>query len=131
MQETWTTRHSDIELDGYSHPIHSFRRFQNKRAKRASGGVIIYIKDNIRKGVKLIKNEVDCLIWLKFDKCFFQISEDIYLCVAYIPPENSVFHNMFDGDIFRLLEDDISLYQNRGKIFLTGDLNGRTSIKPE
>ena len=131
MQETWTTRHSDIELDGYSHPIHSFRRFQNKRAKRASGGVIIYIKDNIRKGVKLIKNEVDCLIWLKFDKCFFQISEDIYLCVAYIPPENSVFHNMFDGDIFRLLEDDISLYQNSGKMFLTGDLNGRTSIKPD
>ena len=131
MQETWTTRHSDIELDGYSHPIHSFRRFQNKRAKRASGGLIIYIKDNIRKGVKLIKNEVDCLIWLKFDKCFFQISEDIYLCVAYIPPENSVFHNMFDGDILRLLEDDISLYQNRGKIFLTGDLNGRTSIKPD
>ena len=38
---------------------------------------------------------------------------------------------MFDGDIFRLLEDDISLYQNRGKIFLTGDLNGRTSIKPD
>ena len=107
MQETWTTRHSDIELDGYSHPIHSFRRFQNKRA---SGGLIIYIKDNIRKGVKLIKNEVDCLIWLKFDKCFFQFSEDIYLCVAYIPPENSVFHNMFDGDIFRLLEDDISFY---------------------
>lgn len=100
LQETWTSKRSNIALDGY-HSIHSFRRFQNKPAKRASGGIIIYIKNNIQKGVKLIKNEVDCIIWLKLEKYFFHINEDIYLCISYIPPENSVFHNLYDGDIFK------------------------------
>ena len=64
LSETWTNKSSKIDLKGYSKPIHSYRRFQNRRAKRASGGIIIYIKDDIRQGVKLVKNEIDCVVWL-------------------------------------------------------------------
>ena len=62
---------------------------------------------------------------------FFHINEDIYLCFSYIPPENSVFLNLYDGDIYKLLEDDISFYQKRGTVFLAGDLNSRVSIKSD
>ena len=55
LTETWTCKNSRIELNGYSNPIHSYRRFQNRRAKRASGGIIVYIKDDIRQGIKLVK----------------------------------------------------------------------------
>ena len=70
LYETFTTKKSKIELSGYSKPIHSYRRFRNRRAKRASGGVIIYIKDELRKGIKLVKNDVDSIIWIKLDKTF-------------------------------------------------------------
>ena len=50
LQETWTSKKSKIDIDGFSNPIHSFRKVQNRRAKRNSGGIIIYIKDSIRKG---------------------------------------------------------------------------------
>jgi hypothetical protein len=68
LSETWTNKKTNIELNGYKNPIHSYRKFQNRRARRASGGIIIYIKNDIRKGVKLVKNDTDCIVWLKLDK---------------------------------------------------------------
>ena len=42
----------------------------------------------------MIKNDYDCIIWLKFDKHFFNINNDIYLAVTYIVPENSPIHSL-------------------------------------
>lgn len=104
--------------------------FKTEKVRRSSSGIIIYIKDNIRKGVKLIKHDIDCLIWLKFDKNYFHINEDMYVAVAYIAPENSPVHNLYDIDIFKVIQDDISFFQNRGRVFILGDLNSRTSKNP-
>ena len=98
----------------------------NKRAKRASEGLIIYVKNSIYKGVKLVKNEIDCIIWLKLDKNIFHLVEDIYIGAAYIVPENSAAHAVYDVDLFRQLEEDISFFANKGKVLLMGDLNSRT-----
>ena len=46
LYETWTSKNSNVELSGYSKPVHSFRRFRNRRAKCASGGVLIYMTRN-------------------------------------------------------------------------------------
>ena len=131
LSETWTNKQSQIKLSGYSNPIHSYRRLQNRKAKRSSGGIIIYIKDSIRKGVKLIRNNIDCLIWLKFDKTFFQIRNDLYLGMTYVAPENSSVHNFYETDIFQTIQDDVTFFQDKGSVFLLGDLNCRTSIKSD
>lgn len=81
---------------GYSKPIHSFRRFRNRRAKRASGGLIIYIKDELRKGIKLVKNDIDSIVWIKLEKQFFCTKNDRYIVAAYIPPENSPMHDIYN-----------------------------------
>ena len=70
LYETWTGKNSKITVDGYK-AIHSYRRFQHRRAKRASGGIIIYIKDSMKNGVKLVRNDIDSIVWLKLDKQFF------------------------------------------------------------
>ena len=70
-------------------------------------------------------------MWLKFDKNYFHINEDMYVAVAYIAPENSPVHNLYDIDIFKVIQDDISFFQNRGRVFLLGDLNSRTSTKSD
>ena len=101
LSETWTNKHSKFDSKGYSKPIHSYRRLQNRRAKRSSGGIMIYIKDDIRQGVKLVKNELDCVVWLKLDKIFFSIEDDVYICITYIAPENSPIHNLYNVDIFK------------------------------
>ena len=118
LSETWTNKHSHIELSGYSRPIHSYRRLHNRSAKRSSGGIIIYIKYNIRTGVKLIRNNIDCLILLKFDKSFFQICNDLYIGVTYVAPENSPVHDFYETDIFQTIQDDVSFFQDKGNVFL-------------
>lgn len=124
--ETWTRKNSKIDLTGYSNPIHSFRRFQNKRAKRASGGLLIYIKDSIRKGVKLMKNDTDSIIWIKLDKNFFKTKSDRFIATVYIPPENSPVHNVYNIDFFAKLENEIGTFSRKGDVFIIGDLNSRT-----
>ena len=57
LSETWTNKSSNIDLMGYTNPIHSYRRLQHRNAKR--------------KGVKLLKNEIDCLILLSVSNYFF------------------------------------------------------------
>lgn len=129
MSETWTAKKSKIDINGYANPIHSYRKIVNKKAKRNSGGLIVYIRDSIRKGIKLIKNEIDCLIWIKLDKHFFKIQEDVYLAISYIAPENSRFHQIYDVDIFQKLEMDISEFSSEGVVIVAGDLNSRTRNK--
>ena len=129
--ETWTNKNSTVDFKGYSNPIHSYRRFQHRKARRSSGGIIVYIRDSIRKGVSLVRNNIDCLLWLKIDKTHFNIEDDIYLAVIYIPPENSPMHDMYDVNIFELLESDINFFDNKGKVFITGDANARTGHKAD
>ena len=131
LLETWTKKSSKIEIDGYKTLTHSYRKLVNRRAKRAGGGIIIYVKDEIQKGVKLINNEKDCIVWLKLDQYFFGLNEDIYLGVTYIVPENSPIHAVYNIDLFDRLEEDIMLYSTKGSVFLTGDVNSRTGVKPD
>ena len=72
--------------------------------KRANGGIIVYIKDNIRQGVKLVKNEIDCVIWIKLDKNYYSTEEEMYICITYVAPENSPIHNLYNLDIFKSVE---------------------------
>ena len=131
LQETWPSKKSKIDIDGFSSPIHSFRKVQSRRARRNSGWIIIYIKDINRKGVKLVKNDIDCIVWIKLDKTYFKVEDDWYLAITYIPPENSVYHNVYDVDIFKKLklEDELSYYKCKEKVALLGDLNSRIGKK--
>ena len=131
LYDSWTNKSSKIDLDGYSKPFHSFRKFQHKRAKRASGGIIIYVKDELRHGIKLIKNDTDALIWLKLEKSFFNTLNDRYILAVYIPPEHSPVYNILDIDLFSKMETEISFYQKLGEVYLIGDLNSRTGRKPD
>ena len=87
---------------------------------------MIYIKDNIRKGVKLIRNDIDSIVWVKLDKDFFQTSSDRYIAAVYIPPESSPMHNIYNINFFQKLENEITLFSNKGDVYLVGDLNSRT-----
>ena len=79
----------------------------------------------------MVKNNVDCLVWIKLEKNFFSIEEDIYIGITYIAPENSPIHDIYSVDIFKTIQDDTSFFLRHGKVFLLGDLNSRTSTKTD
>ena len=77
-----------------------------------------------------------CILWFKLKKEPFSFDDDTYVCVCYIPPENSqVYRNtnsgLFEFDLFEKINDDILKISERGQIFLTGDTNSRVGERPD
>ena len=64
--------------------------------------------------------------WVKFDKCYFNMLKDLYLCFVHVPPVNSTY-TAKHGDQLDNLETDITSFAALGNIVLCGDFNAKTS----
>ena len=51
MCETWSNINSNLHIDNFDHYV-VHRKRRSRRAKRDSGGVIAYVKNEISNGVK-------------------------------------------------------------------------------
>ena len=81
LVETWTSQKSNIDLVNYtSFPMHRPKR--NKRAKRDSGGIIFYIRNDIVTGFELMyEDKYDCL-WFRIKKIILNYLE--ISCYAFV-----------------------------------------------
>lgn len=79
----------------------------------------------------MLQKKQSGIIWIKVLKDVFSFDEDVYICTTYIPPAGSKVLNSHDIDIFEELELDVARYKQLGKVFLTGDFNGRTSVESD
>ena len=89
-----------LELNGYT-TYNFYRKFQHRRANRRSGGVIVYVRNEIKDGIAVVKNQYT-IIWLKCNKNIFDISADYYVGV-----ENSPVYTVIDVDLYDVLQNDI------------------------
>lgn len=108
---------------------YSFTRPRSKGAKKSSGGIAILLKDNLRKGVKIIKGAINECAWIKLDKNFFNMPKDLFIGAVYIPPRNSTYSKNIDYDPYHELENEIINYTVQGDIMLVGDFNARTGTE--
>ena len=130
LYESWCDSNSNINLNGYiSHNF--YRTFQHRRARRNSGGIVLYYKEQLKDGIQIIKNHFDTIIWLKLDHLFFNTQNDIYVCGAYIWGEDSPMYNSINVDLFDILENDLFLFDSLGSVFICGDLNSRVGQKSD
>ena len=67
------------------------------------------------------------IIWVKLLQDLFIFEQDVYVCHSYIPPMGSKVLNNDEIDMFEITEQGIARYKNLGKLYVTGDLNSRTS----
>lgn len=127
LLETWTGVKPKANLQDYL-SISKCRK-KKKRSKRHSGGIIVFYKMELTLGITYIQNgtKSENRLWLKLDKKVFGLESDLYICAVYIPPASSTH---FDNDIVKL-ENEISIFANRGKILLIGDFNCRTGHNPD
>ena len=59
------------------------------RRGRSMGGTIILTKPDIRKHISFFKSKCDTFCWIKFERLYFSLRKDLYVCAAYIPPITS------------------------------------------
>ncbi|CAG2185067.1 unnamed protein product [Mytilus edulis] len=125
LEETWKGESKEYTIPGFN-TISKIRK-KNKRGKRYSGGIIIFYKNSIHQGLTYVKNGSlsNNRLWLKLDKNFFGLSDDIYICAVYIPPVSSTHYD----DDFLQLEKEINIFSKKGKVVLLGDFNSRTGDK--
>ena len=110
VYESWTNEHSIIDVQGFR-CYNLYRMFQNKRSKRCHGGAVIYVKDSISKGVRIIPNHHDTIVWLKLDKGFFRFDTDVCIAGVYMWVEDSPAYTVTNANLFQLVENDINTYQ--------------------
>ena len=63
LVETWSDGSQDFSIPGFD-LVHSTSRKRNKRARRNSGGIYVYVKHTLKKGVKALKIKHTDSTWI-------------------------------------------------------------------
>ncbi len=124
--ETFTGKNSQIDIDGFFF-YQSYRKNEKANAKRKSGGIVAYIRNEYKNMLECLKSDHEDILWLRFKKEHFNIDKDLYLAVVYVIPENSssLQHR---SDCFEILNREVSKFSSKGYILLGGDFNSRTGL---
>jgi hypothetical protein len=120
--ETFLKNQDALLLQGY-------KWFGNNRchihvnARRGSGGVGMFVKQSFlnRYRVTVLDDSTEDILWVKFAD---GKSEDMCVCVCYLPPSNSTRTNDAE-QFFTTLLDQVSVFQNEGLMYICGDFNAR------
>lgn len=128
LAETHCGYNDVINFDGYKFFVNV--RPKNPRAKKHSGGLAIGFREHLLPGLTLLPRVNSEIIWVKVDKMFFNLEEDLYLGVVYISSNNSSFSSQRDN-IFEILEKDLSTYSKLGKCLVCGDFNAHTGTEDD
>ena len=102
--QSWLDRDDSCPVvNGYT----NFRsdRKKKRKSKRGSGGILIYCRSKLVNGVSKISSFSDDILWLKLDRYFFGLPNDVYMCVAYLAPESSPYAH--DVDLLQELTNEI------------------------
>ena len=106
INETHLLPSNGKQLAGYK-DFHSFRKKWEKIKNYNSGGLSVYIRDEISDGVSVIHSETPDYISVEMDKNFFQLEENIYTGFLYIASVNSSINDC-ERTAYESLEKDIS-----------------------
>ena len=129
--ESWTNECSEIEVDGFAKPFCKHRK-RKKGAKKDSGGIVCYFRNEIVHGVKVEEWDFEDGLCFRLDKCVFGFDEDLLLFCVYMRASSSTREDMNDGlNCYDILLDKISSMNCMGGMIVVGDMNARTSESQE
>jgi hypothetical protein len=85
---------------------------------------VVFFKQEYSKHMTLISAEAaDDKLWVKLDKSI-GLSEDLCLCLLYLPPENPPQHTRANiVKIYDTLTEEIIQAREMGSVLLAGDQN--------
>jgi hypothetical protein len=96
---------------------------------RYYGGLAILRENMIKEYIKILPTTCKDYQWFKFDKKYFHLQSDLYLCAVYIPPTNLSYTKRLSYDILELIEKDVLNFKGKGDILVCGDFNARTGTE--
>ena len=125
LTECWTSKSDEYSLEGFEY-FNFPRSFRHVNAKRNSGGMCTFVRDTIRKGIKVGRFSEETVHWLIFDKNYFGLKRNLHVGNAYIVPETSPFYRF---DAFDIIEKDIDRLNPDEDVIVCGDLNAYSNVE--
>ena len=76
-------------------------------AFRRSGGIVLFVKDEISENCTHRPSDSDYIMWVYLDKQLTDTEENVVLGIVYIPPFQSRFYN--DDELLKLVNELLSV----------------------
>ena len=133
FSETWLSKseYTNLDIDGYScDHIHGNKSRGTKKG-RFSGGLSVYYKNCYKDKIQIVVKHQCGILCIKIRSDLLVCNEDVYICNIYIPPHGSEVLNNQAVDMYELLEQCVLRFKNLGKVYITGDFNGRTASETD
>ena len=116
----------EISLEGFTLLKKKFR-VETHKGPKISGGIAVFVKNHLQDMVQYVPSENEDSIWVKVKGNTFGEHGDAYIGTFYVSPLHQ--RNKDKVDIFSKLDAEISLFKDKGSIFIQGDLNARIGIE--
>ena len=111
MTEVWGDPSQNFEVKDFSHfELHRTERKQS--CTRNSGGIIIYVRNNLISEETLFAKRDDTHIWLRLKHKLFNFNNDLFLLLCYIPPSSSSRQSLIEKNIYDSIMQDVLEIQN-------------------
>ncbi len=132
LSETWLTKDcakNKYAIDGFEGESYP-RTDLHEKARRGSGGILVYIRDRFAKNVKQVESVCDHFVILQIDDLLDYTG---YLILSYIPPQGEGSHlcKLCDNNFMDILFDLVVKYSQKGNVSVCGDLNARTGCQSD
>ena len=118
----------EASLPGFKLVKQKFREKFHKGPK-ISGGLAVFVKNDLEHVVQPIITENEDSIWIKLKRNDLGEREDIYIGTFYMSPSHK--RNQNKTDLFTILNEEINFFKNKGTVLIQGDLNARTGLKED
>ena len=100
------------------------RSSMHRKARRNSGGIVIYIQQYLYNFIVISKIARD-RVWMRIKAPIINANRDVYLCTLYVPPIDS--SSMLTSDSpWDEIQSEIIKFIELGDLILIGDFNART-----
>lgn len=125
LSETHLNDNEGINVPGFR--CHQFNLYKQKSNGKIDGGIAMLCRLHLSQGITVVDKSNPDYVWFRLEKSFFGLENNLYICAAYLPHENSCYITQSENDVLDSLELDIGKYAQDGYILIIGDLNARTS----
>ncbi len=126
LSETWLTKQSGkIRINGFKE-FNNYRKHLHCNARRASGGMLVYIRDKYKRVIKIVDILCDHFIVIEITDLF---DFPVFLIMCYVPPEDTTYVcRSCDNNFCDTLRDLVIKYSSKGSVSVCGDLNAHTAL---
>ncbi len=129
ISESWVTKNTDpkkYNIAGFADPENVYRKYLHDKARRPSGGMIVYIRDVYKNVIKVIETICDHFAIIEIKQLF---DFPVFIIMCYMPPEDTTYVcKTCDNNYCDTLRDLVIKYSNKGTVAVCGDLNAHTAL---